>query len=420
MTQYRLKKACVHTRERPLDVNFLRLPKALLWNETPISRRTFLQISTVMLLAGLTWQEVIKQTERVYGEQNKAAILALLQQSLLLDPSFGIIADPRRNMSETITRAAHVKEGVGQLQHIGIFTRLEDFRYEKERESFLNKLSAIHKQGAIPFIALGGGGDINGQHMLAAPSSNVLDRYMENVISVLQTFGHPVVIRFLFEMNTKNFGYSKHQFGISTTDQVNGFQRAARSMHMLLQKQGIREQVELMFNPTFEEPFTEYASDSDTNSCFDVFGLDLYDFSLVHGVYIGNTLLPPGKVSPSQVISGPIKELQHIAKGKKTVIAEFGSLRHDTKWIQHMVLSLLVNNVSTLSYFDSNESDKRNPREGDFRITQETMNILRTIFSLVQILKSASFSQSDLENIQQHLRLLKIPLVIHDIHRMRT
>ena len=400
----------------------LRSPEMKMRSPRTLSRRRFLEAMAAGLgMAVLSHEgvraleEINKNTEFVYSQQNKEILLNLLNKSDTIDPHFGVVADPRRSASETIARLSEVRKGVGQLAHVGYFTKIEDLLSWQGTNEFLTTLKMIDGQDAVPFIALGGGNPIDGHHMLAPESSAQLEGYLENVVKVLRQYGKPVVIRFLFEMNTYNFGYSRNQLGISDVDQIRGFQRAVKSIDTLLKKYDIRQDVKLMFNPTCWQPFTQYASDKKALACFDLFGLDLYDFSLFKGVYIGKTLLPPGKVSPFEVMHGSMKELHNIASKKEVMIGEFGSFGQDVQWMQQMVLLLLANNVNTISYFDSDERPKHELFEGDFRITPEMMMVFRKIFTLIQTFQNKPLTRENLDTIQSCLLHLRIPLSLNDI-----
>jgi hypothetical protein len=410
-------------KEHPRIVHYP-IERILHYLAPQISRRLFLKLFLLGIGGAFGWKAIRKHTEAMYAQQNREILFRLLMQPQIPEPHFGIITDPRRQLVETLNRVRAIREGVGQVKHVGVFTRIEDFKNKHKAQSYLTQFEAINIEGAIPFIALGGGDPVgdkkNGSNILAPQNAPLLDSYLDHFAQTLVQYGKPVVVRFLYEMNTPSFGYSKNVLGLHAKDQIAGFGRAAIEMDRVLKEKGIRELVSLMFNPTFESSFKEYATDKQVVDVFDVFGMDMYDFSVMPGFYVGDVFLPPGKLSPFGAITGPITDLVRIANGKPVVMAEFASLIHDNAWIQQMVLLLLANNIGTISYFDSDERDKNIIREGDFRLTRETMNMLRAVYALIQVLSQAIHTDSDKQLINDYLGFLRIPSSYAEMQRLRA
>ncbi len=354
-----------------------------------LNRREFNELllkgSLATIVAILLGHEVGQNSEQIIDSQTREFVFRILSNPPTNKIDFGIIADPRQPLDQLQARTDFVRQEVGRLDHIGLFHNLEHLVDQKGIQDLLRNFNFISAQGAIPYLALGCAIPPNGKHLLAPENLPWLDHSFRGLCEVIKLFGKPVVIRFLYETNVRTFGYSAGILGMSTKDQVSGFGKAAVLFDQIMKEQGVRELVSLMFNPVPFEPFTAYVTEKEVADVFDLYGMDIYDKSIFPQLFIGNTLISPGKESPWDLINGPIKDLKRISRGKQVVVGELGTQFHDKRWIQQLSLGLLAENITSFSFFDVDKTYERLLSEGDYRLSVELMSLLSGVLQFVLI-----------------------------------
>lgn len=365
-------------------------------SQQTVSRREFL-VGSMAAIAGevFAFRETVNHTNQVYEQQNAALIAQLRHQPPAAPARFGLLSDPLLPVPQVLERFQTVTEQVGCQDYLGLFTVLSDFDASAKQHQLLanwNKILSDFPQVTLQ-IALGSAETHAGKHLLSPENLPWLETQFQQVAATLQKFGRPVEIRFLYEMNTLGFVYSRKKYQISDQDQAQGFGRAAISFDRILKQASIRPQVKLLFNPTIYQPFELYGQDPEVLACFDEFSLDVYDYHRFKGFYLGPWLFPPGKTPPAEIIAGPVKQLQTIAKHKPVSIGEFGSFSADLQWMHNLLLRLAVANITKVTHFDVDKSSAKTFFETgnwdtfpevDFRVTPEMAVIYQGLMGLLK------------------------------------
>lgn len=384
-----------------------------------MSRRKFgklaLGLTASIALGAIGLRELERHTEQSYMNLNRWLALRIIANPPKDEADFGIIVDPKHSDDISVSRVEFIRESLGKLNHVGVFFRVEDFGDTKEREKNLQTLRSISEQGLKPCVALGCATSPNGLHPFAELNREFMRKQLLLFAQTILEFGHPLAIRFFFEMNTRNFAYSKGQKGITDEQQVSGFQELSSEFDQQLKDLGIRDQVQMIFNPIYTNTFLEYASNPNIKEIFDIFGLDLYDYEIIKGYFIGSIYFPKGK-SPQNIISGPIAELKKIAGNKPIAIGELGTLRNDSEWLKTMMFFLAAENISTFSYFDVDKSSENVRTEGDFRLTQDTISVISNILQFINLAQQLLLGdKAAIDQIIKLLNAFSVPISHSDI-----
>jgi hypothetical protein len=388
-----------------------------------ISRREFLRRVPFLAWGAMSVLGLLRliadHTEDMVARQDLEYALKILANPPQDDLDFGIISDPDHSEETIFHRANQVREGLGRLDHMGLFHNLEDLGNPDGKKKLLQQLNFIQTQNATAYIALGAAVAPGGKHLLHPDNAYWLEHSFQGFCDVLEEFGQPVVVRFLYEMNTPNFAYSPGIRGMSKQEHARGFIGAAKHFDNTLEKRGVRHLASLMFNPIPYEPFAHYASDPALVQIFDLFGMDVYDKSIFKQIYIGNQLISPGKESPKKLINGPIADLVRIAQGKPVVIGELGTQYYDDRWIQQFTLGLLAEGITTFSFFDVDKRKVRLLSEGDYRLSHELIGTLSRIIQFVTMAKEWNDHDDVIDKVLSILGTLNIPMNAAQINKLK-
>lgn len=388
-----------------------------------ISRREFLKRVPAIAVAVTSVFGILRliadHTEDMVARQDLEYALKILANPPQDELDFGIISDPDHSEETVFQRANQVREGVGRLDHMGLFHNLEDLGNPEGKKKLLQQLNFIHSQGAVAYIAMGAAADPGGKHLLHPDNVYWLEHSFQGFCDVMDEFGHPVVVRFLYEMNTPTFAYSPGVKGMNKQDHANGFVAAAKQFDNTLKNREVRHLVSLMFNPIPYEPFVHYANDPAIAQIFDLFGMDVYDKSIFKQIYVGGQMISPGKEAPKKLIDGPITDLARIAQGKPVVIGELGTQYYDDRWIQQFTLGLLAEGITTFSFFDVDKRKVRQLSEGDYRLSFELMATLSRIIQFVTMAKEWNDHDDVINKVLYVLSTLNIPMNAAQINKLK-
>ncbi len=387
-----------------------------------MNRRDFLSmLAGAAAAGGLGYLGLKNYTEQVYAQQNLTLLRQILSQPPTHAAGFGISTDPKLPIDKNISRYGEVIQQVGVGNFFGQFMVLSDFETPEKQQAVLANWRQVTQLApdSILQIALGSSTTNMNQHLLVSPNLPWLEEQLQHVAEAIKQFNRPIEIRFLYEMNTLGFIYSRKQYQISDQDQVTGFFRAAAAFDQILKKMGIRDQVKIVFNPTANQPFENFGGNQPGLAVFDKIALDIYDYCRVLGYFVGDQLMPPGKYSPAQLMTGSVATFLAIAPEKPHTIGEIGTFSGDVGWLENLLFNLAARDITEIVPFDV---DKSSPTpflntgnwdafpEVDFRLTPDMILLYRSFFQLLELTQQPQSVPRD-QQLLQVANWLHIPLM---------